>query len=287
MIRLVEIMGKHTVWALAAALWLAAGSPLAGAASGSQELQAARDELRLRVETERRMRQDFESLLAGGQMSATEVADFEEYLLGLGNMVDRQRVAVAKLEGTQPHTASAAALPADFNRGQTDAERIALLDAELGGSLHAFDEELLREQRELAEKSRSSSGESGDGADGGDGASGKAGEGQGGEGEEKAGDMSAGSAEGGSAGTEQQSKAEETGKAGGDAAEANDKVASAGGASEPGTHAGRSPPPPDIPDGKDDDIVARQLREAAETEQDPELRKKLWDEYRKYKNRTR
>jgi hypothetical protein len=38
----------------------------------------------------------------------------------------------------------------------------------------------------------------------------------------------------------------------------------------------------DIPDQRDDDIVARQLREAAENERDPELRKKLWEEYRKY-----
>ncbi len=41
--------------------------------------------------------------------------------------------------------------------------------------------------------------------------------------------------------------------------------------------------PPDIGDGSDDDIVARQLREAAIAEQDPELKEKLWDEYRKYK----
>jgi hypothetical protein len=33
----------------------------------------------------------------------------------------------------------------------------------------------------------------------------------------------------------------------------------------------------------DDDVVARQLREAAEKETDPELKKKLWEEYRKYK----
>jgi hypothetical protein len=33
----------------------------------------------------------------------------------------------------------------------------------------------------------------------------------------------------------------------------------------------------------DDDIVARQLREAAEKESDPELKKKLWEEYQKYK----
>jgi hypothetical protein len=41
--------------------------------------------------------------------------------------------------------------------------------------------------------------------------------------------------------------------------------------------------PPDIPDGRDDDIVARQIREAAMREKDPKLREKLWEEYRKYK----
>jgi len=44
--------------------------------------------------------------------------------------------------------------------------------------------------------------------------------------------------------------------------------------------------PDDVGDGSDDDIVARQLREAAESETDPELREKLWDEYRAYKNRN-
>jgi len=40
-------------------------------------------------------------------------------------------------------------------------------------------------------------------------------------------------------------------------------------------------------DPKDDDIVARQLREAAEGETDPELRKKLWEEYEQYKKNQR
>ena len=43
------------------------------------------------------------------------------------------------------------------------------------------------------------------------------------------------------------------------------------------------PAPKDIPSGDDDDVVARQLREAAMRESDPQLREKLWDEYRKYK----
>lgn len=42
--------------------------------------------------------------------------------------------------------------------------------------------------------------------------------------------------------------------------------------------------PADIGNTRDDDIIARQLREAAMKEQDPVLREKLWDEYRKYKS---
>jgi hypothetical protein len=44
-----------------------------------------------------------------------------------------------------------------------------------------------------------------------------------------------------------------------------------------GAPGGQLPPP------EDDDIVARQLREAAEKEPDPELKQKLWEEYWKYK----
>lgn len=44
-----------------------------------------------------------------------------------------------------------------------------------------------------------------------------------------------------------------------------------------------APIPADIPDPQDDDIVAQQLREAAENEPDPELRERLWEEYRRYK----
>jgi hypothetical protein len=42
--------------------------------------------------------------------------------------------------------------------------------------------------------------------------------------------------------------------------------------------------PPDVGDGRDDDVVARQIREAAMKEQDPALREKLWEEYRRYKS---
>ena len=56
-----------------------------------------------------------------------------------------------------------------------------------------------------------------------------------------------------------------------------------GGAPKGGaSHPPRDDIPSDIPSGRDDDVVARQLREAAMTEPDPELREALWDEYRNY-----
>ena len=51
----------------------------------------------------------------------------------------------------------------------------------------------------------------------------------------------------------------------------------------PPTDGAKYPAPPDIPNGNDDDVVARQLREAAIREPDPAIREKLWAEYRKYK----
>jgi len=58
-----------------------------------------------------------------------------------------------------------------------------------------------------------------------------------------------------------------------DAPPAPSDVASAGG---PNAH------PVIVKGARDDDVVARQLREAAEAETDPVLKEKLWDEYRRY-----
>jgi hypothetical protein len=277
---------------------LIAGSLSTGAlAAGDDALPAARQELRLRVATERRMREEFESLIANRGMSAAEISDFEHYLARLARVVAEQRARVAKLEGREPDSSAGsgdtdsqgASLSADFNRGQTDAEKIAMLDAELGSSLSDFDEKLLREQREIDEKSRSAStSASGGQAGGGGGETGKSGEGEG-QGQGKA--ATSDSAQSATESAPQDSdSAGESGQesVGGKSQEADGKsdeqVASAGGS---GRKPAKNPPPPDIADGKDDDIVARQLREAAENEQDPELRDKLWEEYRNYKNSTR
>ena len=41
--------------------------------------------------------------------------------------------------------------------------------------------------------------------------------------------------------------------------------------------------PKDIPPADNDNIIARQIREAASAESDPEKQQKLWNEYRRYK----
>jgi hypothetical protein len=78
----------------------------------------------------------------------------------------------------------------------------------------------------------------------------------------------------------------------GDASGSGASAAGSGGPSTPtpsgpsgpeGDGAGDPPPQGDRPPADDDDIVARQLREAAEKETDPVLKEKLWREYDKYK----
>jgi len=85
---------------------------------------------------------------------------------------------------------------------------------------------------------------------------------------------------------QQDGEAESATAAGGDESETGKggRTASTARAAAAGGQLAGATVPEDIPDGRDDDIVARQLREAAQMEKDPQLREKLWDEYRKYKN---
>jgi hypothetical protein len=101
-----------------------------------------------------------------------------------------------------------------------------------------------------------------------------------------AGDRDSGNA-GGSAGSGGGYPAEgSVGQTGGSATSGGQGTSSAGGSTS-GTSGGGgasgAPTPADVGNGSDDDIVARQLREAAESETDPALREKLWNEYRQYK----
>jgi hypothetical protein len=195
-------------------------------------------------------------------LSPGETSDYRDY-------IDRLRRRLA--DGCAALTAAAVSLPPEISCPQaspqiapapidqhaehTRTEATEALDEELGAGLGAFDQRLLHEQERVRAKSTASAGRGGAGAAGG-GAGGTA-----------AGDGSTSAAQ----------------RAGTDAAleQPPETVAGTSGARS------ASAPPADVPDGRDDDVVARQLREAAEQETDPELRKKLWDEYRRYKQGVR
>ena len=193
---------------------------------------------------------------------------------------------------------------------RTPDEQRDALDGQLQTSMAEFDGMLLEEQKALEEKQRTDplpdrSGESSGGAGGGGGEGGEGG-GQAGESggkddrtaAEKRADAEAEAAA-------KQAKAEETGKAG-EAGQAGAPTAdtATGSSTDAGRLEGGTPVtapveggpagpgsddatvPADVGDGKDDDVVARQLREAAMKEKDPAIREKLWEEYREYKKGT-
>ena len=161
----------------------------------------------------------------------------------------------------------------------TDAENIEALDGQLNASLAVFDGMILGERAAAAAIANSDPGamggggvESDDGDPSGGGASGPLFE---------EGDLSEAGGPGGMGGLG-------TGGGEGDEDGSGDQQGTvaampSGGSGLPGRGKGDGTVPPDLVDGSDDDIVARQIREAAMAEKDPALREKLWEEYRKYK----
>jgi hypothetical protein len=167
-------------------------------------------------------------------------------------------------------TGESAGTPAGGAR--TPEEQGEQLEGRLQESLSEFDRLLLREQEKLAERAASAppAGMPGGSEGGGGSAGGYGSEGGGGE--------SASEGTAGAAGDEDTS-GDST-----DFATAEAPAHRAGGEVDGDEDPGRGDRvPADVGDGNDDDIVARQLREAAMAEQDPELREKLWEEYRAYK----
>lgn len=138
--------------------------------------------------------------------------------------------------------------------GESAAERQRRLEGDLEESVGGFDEVLAEEQQEIATVGRNTEG-FGNGAGGGGGGVGLGRQASGGiQGSGEGQDGSPGG--GGSTATASVSDLED------------DEI--------------QSRTPDDIPDLVSEDIVAKQLREAALAEDDPELRERLWDEYRRY-----
>ena len=160
----------------------------------------------------------------------------------------------------------------------TPEEERDVLDGRLQVALSEFDDMLLKQQQALEEKQREDPvpGREDEGTMGRSGASGQSSAGSSGGAGQRSGrpGTEAGARGGGRT-------ADNTAGDSRDAGGLEDGGGSAGGVE--GAAAPSDRVPRDVGDGRHDDVVARQLREAAIKEEDPELREKLWDEYREYK----
>lgn len=280
------------------------------------ELETARENLRISQATEARIASDLEQLKESGNASPDLLMDYETYLARVRAMVIENDKIVREMERAYVQRVSGHSTfdSPDSSRAQDRLEpgipedevvdEITALDSEFNESLATFDEMLLQELERIrlnstsrmselaseaaaaAERLRqkgvalnSSSPETTP-------TGGKQTEQAG---ETKAGDVNKGTQSGNS---EKVKEAQERGEGnqgygGGDGSAAGTTVhrpqeenVESGEASTRKQEDRRS-------GGHDDDIVARQLREAAENETDPELKEKLWKEYEDYKYSNR
>lgn len=219
---------------------------------------------------------------AGGLPDMSDEPSFEDVLAGMEDAMGEGASGTGTTPGTTPGSSPGAypgsqGSPGKGSEGQsgeqtpgnyggypggaggssggplTPAEQVAILDGQLEKGTGEFDDMILEEQAQQRQASRSSASEQQSGSGGGSygGSGGGSGSGAGG------GVASTGSYGGG--------------------------IGGVGRSTEIPKNTPKYPPPDDIPNGNDDDVVARQLREAAMREPDPAVREKLWDEYRKYK----
>jgi hypothetical protein len=216
---------------------------------------------------------EFRDMREQNQSSETDIQEFAAFVAGLKRQVIEGCETVRQLgsDGNQ-HGVDCVKLSKESSEEQKEAptiperqktgeEKKSELEEELETLIAEFDELMLEQQDTLKEQqaTRQASGSGGDGqgASGGSEESAAGGTGEEGDtGEPGDGQMPAEAEPGSGPGVEKQGEMPEFEKGA-------------------------------IGDGSDDDVVARQLREAAEAETDPVLKAQLWEEYKKYKNSTR
>ena len=281
------------------ALALILSFTLTGMARASQEsarskLETARETLRLSQVTYDRIAADLELLKSTGKASPELIKNYEIYLQRVGDMRDENRRILESME--KAYAASAASLktapapepdPSEPKRDskipeEEETDRVAALDRQLKESLASFDEMLLKEMDKIrtasGDKMRGLAREAAAAARGIK------------EAEES-------SPENASSGDEQrppegESQGKDAAQAPGASKDKDSEVQDAKTGRSSGSKPGKDDstrltgPGPDS-SSQDDDIVARQLREAAEKETDPALKEKLWKEYEEYKKSRR
>jgi hypothetical protein len=242
------------------------------------KLAQAGENLRISQETEKRIAAELEQLKKSGNASEENVRDYETYLKSVEAMTAENRKIVEQMEAAYAENRSGQdsvderdemADPAIPEEQVTD--EVAELDRQLDTSLAKFDGLLLKEMDEIR---TGSSGKLQDLAQEAAEAAKRL--------REKGLDVdtsasrSSGENREGTQDTSRSDQEMETrkGRTGTDTASKTGSRKSGEGSSRKDQRRA---------DYEDDDIVARQLREAAENETDPELKEKLWKEYEEYK----
>ena len=275
MSRLGNIKLRGLFWA--GILWLslapwAFGSSLEEVKS---RLQLARENLRISEATEARIASELEKLERSGKASPEVLKDYEAYLARAHEMVVENRKIVKEMEAVYaklaPPRQSASSSTSAEKRDITDPkipdeeqlDERATLEREFNASLAAFDEMLLKKWDEILARSAEEMSDLGEELGDKKGRSGE-------EAEEEEMSSIEGSPE-----TQEEAEDRKT------ATESGRPESNGGDKGRPLTQKER-----ERYSEYDDDIVARQLCEAAENETDPELREKLWKEYEDHKGKV-
>jgi hypothetical protein len=217
----------------------------------------------------RQASRELDNANTAGKFSVQERHDYQIFIVYLGGQVEKYCRTLYQAGGSEAVAGlncpgNTASLPIlSLPAPQTTDEQVKDLETSLINSLGDFDEILLEEQKHVTAR-QSRQRETADSGNGG--AFSAQGEGNQASTEENLPE------DGESENSGQETQAGKRGKS---------VAADAGGGDNRISTSSRLPKRDAL--SADDDIVARQIREAAEKETDPELKKKLWEEYRKYK----
>ena len=268
------------------------------------DLEQAREKLRVNQEFKERVAADLQTLKESSNADPDTIAAYQAYLNQIQAMVAEDRKTVAQLEALNTkYSSTAPPLPSESDSGDplmTDTripeeqidDEVASLDRELNTSLAAFDTMLLTEleliKAKSAERMRDLAEEAAAAAE---------------RLKEKGidleyetppdstgiGDESQGqdlpeatqTSETSASPSEKNTNSQDSGLGENETAKSQTERQKSGSGKNSSDRDDR------YAAQDDDDIVARQLREAAEKETDPELKAKLWEEYEAYKKNRR
>jgi hypothetical protein len=250
----------------------------------SNDLNQATEGLRTTIAEWRHEESAYRAARAAAKISRQESEEYAEFIANLRLRVLEQCESVRSLGGeaaVQPFDCvrtglgPQAAVVVPPAAALTDEEKRAALNARLDQLEGDIDESLLKRQQEIRQTAGTARG-SGTGF--GQGAAGAAGGGKAGGGTQGSGGTAGASTGSWTRPDEPAPSGERSTSPGTNSSAGQGLPTSAGGS------ANRGPPGRQAATdgGIDDDVVARQLREAAEKETDPVLKEKLWAEYRKY-----